>query len=139
MPKMEGIKQLKAQLKRLEGEARKKHEGSVIVGFTQNYAIYVHENLEAAHDPGQAKFLEQPAREKAKELGKIIATVAKRTGSVKKGLLLAGLRLQAEAQKLVPVDTGALKASGFVALQENATATAALAFKKSEAIRKKKK
>lgn len=36
---------------------------SVIVGFEEEYAIYVHENLEAHHDVGQAKFLEQPLKE----------------------------------------------------------------------------
>ena len=36
---------------------------SVVVGFEEEYAIYVHENLEAYHDNGQAKFLEQPLRE----------------------------------------------------------------------------
>lgn len=36
---------------------------SVIVGFTEEYAVYVHENLEAHHPVGQAKFLEQPLRE----------------------------------------------------------------------------
>lgn len=38
---------------------------SVVVGFEEEYAIYVHENLEAHHDVGQAKFLEQPLRENA--------------------------------------------------------------------------
>ena len=34
------------------------------VGYTQHYAIYVHENLEANHpNGGEAKFLEKPARE----------------------------------------------------------------------------
>jgi hypothetical protein len=36
---------------------------SVIVGFEEEYAIFVHENLEAHHDNGQAKFLEQPLQE----------------------------------------------------------------------------
>lgn len=36
---------------------------SVIVGYTEEYAIFVHENLEAHHPVGQAKFLEQPLRE----------------------------------------------------------------------------
>jgi len=38
---------------------------SVIVGFEEEYAIYVHENLEAHHPVGQAKFLEQPLQENA--------------------------------------------------------------------------
>jgi len=38
---------------------------SVVVGFEEEYAIYVHENLEAHHPVGQAKFLEQPLKENA--------------------------------------------------------------------------
>jgi len=33
---------------------------SILMGFTMSYAIYVHENLQAHHTVGQAKFLEQP-------------------------------------------------------------------------------
>lgn len=35
-------------------------EISILMGFTMTYAIYVHENLQAHHNVGQAKFLEQP-------------------------------------------------------------------------------
>lgn len=38
---------------------------SVIVGFEEEYSIFVHENLEAHHNIGQAKFLEQPLKENA--------------------------------------------------------------------------
>ena len=31
----------------------------VVVGFQADYAIFVHENMEAAHSVGQAKFLEK--------------------------------------------------------------------------------
>ena len=41
------------------------------------------------------------------------------TGSLEKGLVLAGLRLQRDSQKLVPVDTGNLKGSAFTRLDKN--------------------
>ena len=44
-------------------EAENGRNPSVIVGFEEEYAIFVHENLEAHHDVGQAKFLEQPLKE----------------------------------------------------------------------------
>jgi len=45
----------------------------VIVGYTANYAVFVHENLDATHKPGkQAKFLEEPLR---REQGKIVNIV----------------------------------------------------------------
>lgn len=46
-------------------EAESGSNPSVIVGFEEEYAIFVHENLEAHHDVGQAKFLEQPLKENA--------------------------------------------------------------------------
>lgn len=39
------------------------------VGFTQNYGLYVHENMDAFHAVGQAKFLEEPARTIKEKLG----------------------------------------------------------------------
>jgi hypothetical protein len=90
---------------------------SVVVGYTQNYAIYVHENLEAHHDVGEAKFLEKPYKNLARELAKVIATSMATGKRLIDALLLAGLRLQRESQKLVPVDTGALKNSAFTAIE----------------------
>jgi hypothetical protein len=47
-----------------EADRQGKNPG-VVVGFEEEYAIYVHENLEAHHNVGQAKFLEQPLKENA--------------------------------------------------------------------------
>lgn len=45
----------------------------VQVGYTQGYAIYVHENLEAKHKKGKvAKYLEKPVREHKDQILKII-------------------------------------------------------------------
>lgn len=43
------------------------------VGYSADYALKVHEDLEARHDDGQAKFLEQPAREEAPRMLAIVA------------------------------------------------------------------
>lgn len=46
----------------------------VAVGYTAEYAVYVHERTELRHEPGkEAKFLEKPMREKRGELLAIIA------------------------------------------------------------------
>ena len=51
----------------------------VIVGFTADYASYVHEDLDAAHKRGKiAKFLERPAREKRKQILSIVVEEAKK-------------------------------------------------------------
>lgn len=107
------IKNVVSKLKQLK---QGKPQTAVAVGYTQRYAIYVHENLEAHHPVGQAKYLEQPARELP--LGEIIASNMKAGATLEKALLVAGLRLQRDSQKLVPVDTGALKGSAFTRLEK---------------------
>jgi hypothetical protein len=91
-------------------------KASVTVGYTQSYAIYVHENMEAKHPVGQAKFLEQPARMLQPVLAQIVTDAKARGQTLAQGLVLAGLRLQRESQMLCPVDTGALRASAFTRL-----------------------
>ncbi|MBU1067252.1 hypothetical protein KKE60_05665 [Patescibacteria group bacterium] len=54
----------------LRASANTRPEGTgfdveVVVSYGTDYALYVHENLEARHKPGRcAKFLEKPLREK---------------------------------------------------------------------------
>jgi len=133
---LEGSRGLITQLSALEQKALIEANASVVVGFTQNYGIFVHENLDAKHAPGkQAKFLEAPARYLQADLGKIASSVTKQTGSILQGLLVAGLRLLREAQSIVPVDTSALRASGFVATEGNATAAAEKAYGISQQIK----
>lgn len=152
MPRIEG---LPGVLKALQKAAKKYGEThvSVIVGYTANYALHVHENIEmkwkglprsgevgfagydssgkrlvklGGHKGGtgkgfywdplgkaQAKFLEQPARELKREFQRLIRTACENGATLKKAILIAGLRLQRESQQLVPVDTGNLKASAF--------------------------
>jgi hypothetical protein len=112
--KVEGVGKLTAQMQALEARGE---PGAVVVGFTAAYAIYVHENLQAYHKVGQAKFLEQPARTMARDLGRIIAVSLKAGRTLAEALLLAGLQLQRAAQLLCPVDTGALRASAFTRVE----------------------
>ena len=140
MPAVERIKAVKAALLK----AAKRYgpaKPSVVVGFNANYAVFVHENTKMKlkgqkrtgkrpdgtfregkyWDPqgrGQSKFLEQPARELQSELGNIIATVTKKTKSLEEGLVIAGLRLQAASQKLVPTDSTNLKGSAFLGVEK---------------------
>ncbi len=111
MAQVENIESLRAKLRALSRARDEKV--TVLVGFTQSYAVFVHENLEAHHPVGQAKFLETPARILAPQLGNIVRDAVQGGNTLEQGLLLAGLRLQREAQLLTPVDTGALRASAF--------------------------
>lgn len=135
--KVEGLARLKAALFKLKMRAKADASVKVVVGFSQRYAIYVHEDLTANHKVGQAKYLETPARRLKSELGKLVATTYAKTHSISKSLLVAGLRLQREAQLLVPVDTSALKASAFTALEQDYPAAAQEAFTRSERIRER--
>ena len=119
---IEGVGSLLTKLKKMENLPAIK---DVLVGYTAEYAVFVHENLEASHKVGQAKFLEEPARklipELALEIRKIMSEEKDPTKlglTIQRALLVAGLRLQRESQELVPVDTGNLKASAFTKLDE---------------------
>lgn len=105
------IDKLKKHVKAMDGG---KHVNSAVVGYTQTYAMIVHEDLDARHKPGKsAKYLEIPARTYHAEIVKRIVSTTKATGSLVKGLLAAALFLQRKSQQIVPVDTGALKASAY--------------------------
>lgn len=145
MPRIENIinvRQFLTKLSRVKKQARVDNKVSVIVGYEKNYAAAVHENTEmkwkgkprtGKHpsgqkkkgkywDPegqGQSKFLEQPARENRKQLGDIIIKAGKNGVPLSTSLVLAGLNLQRASQKLVPVDSGDLKASAFTKKERN--------------------
>lgn len=58
------------EVTRMEGEG---WESEMTVGYGTDYAVYVHENLEARHKPGtSAKYLEKPLREKRDLMAKIV-------------------------------------------------------------------
>lgn len=127
--KIEGVKEVIAAMRRAAarvlGESRANARStdpndniSVVVGYTAAYAIYVHENLEAYHKVGQAKYLEQPARELSPGLGRMVRDNVIQGKTLAQALLIAGLRLQRESQQLVPVDTGLLKNSAYTVLEK---------------------
>lgn len=147
------IKNLKSVVDKLKQRAAKANtdgNATVLVGYTANYALYVHENIEMKWrgfprnmtirkgedgiaytgfsatsrwrglfwgPAGQAKFLEYPARMLTEVLSEIVVTALKAKKTMSQALLLAGLRLQRESQKLVPIDTGNLRASAFTRLE----------------------
>lgn len=111
--KIKGVSKLINDFTKLKNKSKRGDDVDYIVGYTANYALFVHEDLESRHPVGQAKFLEQPARELRGELISIIAVTRRTTGTLDAGIKLAALRLQRESQKLVPIDTGNLKGSAF--------------------------
>jgi hypothetical protein len=141
VPKVEGINEvLRLFLRKLRRVSEDGGKPSVIVGYTAEYALHVHENLEAAHGAAynvkyaayykrgkragqlkiqrgpeqQAKFLERPAREMKRELAGMVRETVAKGSTLTQGLLLAGGALLHASQQIVPVDTGYLKNSGFM-------------------------
>lgn len=111
MPELLGFDELRGKLDKLGADASKDYGQSVLVGFSAAYAWFVHENLQASHPVGKAKFLESPAREKATEIGRVYADARRQGSSHLQALLLAGLFLQRLSQQECPVDTGLLRNS----------------------------
>lgn len=117
--KVEGVESVKKKLNELakqysDSPNAVKNE-SVIVGYTANYALYVHENLNANHVVGEAKFLERPARElnNSGVLRQILVQAMRTTKKIQQALYLCGLRIQRDSQLRVPIDTGNLRGSAF--------------------------
>lgn len=134
--KVENLDNLLAKLRKLSADAEAVNKASVTVGFSQSYAIYVHEDLDAAHAEGKvAKYLEGPARRLGDEIGKLIGKAYQQSKDIEASLLIGGLRLQREAQQIVPIDTSALKASAYTSQTRDEDAAFQSAFQKSEAIR----
>jgi hypothetical protein len=112
--KVEGVPKLIRQFRELSGNARRAGQARIVVGYSAPYAIYVHENLNAYHPIGQAKFLEGPARRLAPLLARIVRDQMKRGASLDDAEYAAAQHLLKESQAVTPVDTGALRKSGFV-------------------------
>lgn len=127
---IKNIERLVRDLQKLKDHSRKHDNVVVFVGFTQNYAIYVHE-IDKNYVSGEYKYLEKPAREMQNELASIVKVAASKGAGLDKALVLAGMRLQAAAQKLCPVDTGALRASAFTAKEDELEMKAAMAYQQS--------
>lgn len=110
--KVSGIGRVAAALnaKSIKGRVKSRLQ----VGYSAAYAGKVHEDLATPHANGQAKFLEAPARRYAKQMRDDIRRTLLARRSLDEALLKAGKFLLAESRKLVPVDTGFLRDSGFV-------------------------
>lgn len=119
MAKVEKLKELVAALKAKSSAMAGRTPGpSATVSYSTKYALFVHEDLEAKHKTGQAKYLEAPARSFATVLGDLVIATLRAGKTLAQALLVAALRLQRESQLLVPVDTSTLKNSATTTLEE---------------------
>jgi len=137
-----GIQKVIAALRK-EGVKKAKTTEGYTVGFTQRYALVVHET-NRKYRVGAWKYLEIPTRQLSNsgELAAVVRQTVKSTGSITIGLKFAALRIQREAtdrsNNFVPVASGALRGSVYVG-KGNAEKEAVAAFARSERIRLKGK
>jgi hypothetical protein len=111
MPRIEGVSNLVQKLAyRAKGTKR---SFTINVGYSAPYAIFVHENLQASHPTGQAKFLEQPMRQMQPQLVSNIKRWMKGGATQEEAMKREAFRLMQASQALCPVDTGFLRASAF--------------------------
>lgn len=110
-----GFDDLHAKLMQKREQWRPKRK--IWVGYEAEYAIYVHEDLEAFHPVGQAKYLEEPARTLQAQIVAVINNALATGMDLDAALYMGGLYLQAESQKLCPVDTGFLRNSAFTLVE----------------------
>ena len=90
-------------------------EQNVVLGYRAPYALIVHERLDLYHKPPtKAKFLEEPVRRMQGQIGETIVKAILSGEPLEQAMLRVGKEVMAESQKIVPVDTGLLKATGFV-------------------------
>lgn len=126
--KIEGLNSLHNKFQALKVKAgRDKRKANASVGYAMPYAVYVHENLDAFHPTGQARFLSTAARRYRTQIANTIAVVSKRTKSVEQGVLAGAKLLLSLSQNLVPIDTRALYESGYACLTADAATAAATA------------
>ena len=130
--RVSGVKKLQTTLTAKMRETQKQASGRVVVGYSAPYAMFVHESVGMVlqglprpsgignyWDPnGQAKFLEQPTRQYAKDMGVFIRREMRGGSKLIDAMVGAARILLRESKKLVPVEYGDLKASGFVHIKE---------------------
>lgn len=97
---------------------RKELEPEAVAGYAAPYAVHVHENMEAHHENGQAKFLEEPARRMRNELARIVRDRVAAGDTLAEAELAAMQALLAASKPLVPVATVVLRDSGFATVTE---------------------
>lgn len=137
MAKVSNVNRIINALKRLRKLSKTQYRASVTVGFTQNYALPVHEMVLWKHRVGQAKYLQMPLKMLKNQLRLDAISMVRSGNKVSTVLLILGLRVQRAAQKLTPVDTGALRASAFTCLTKNVEAAAQAAYNRGEIRRAK--
>jgi hypothetical protein len=122
-----GLKEAQVAMKKYE--ERMGGDPFVILGFGALYALAVHERTDVYHGVGEAKFLENAVNKAKKGYARDLARKADRLEKdgykhpTAGALYQKALEIDADAVSRVPVDTGRLRASHFVAPPEGVAGT----------------
>lgn len=100
--------------RRIKGAPR----ATLQVGYTAHYAIYVHEDLQKRHIRGEAKFLTNAAKRCAAKMRIAIKREIDNRNGLEAGLQEAGKMLLEASNRLVPVDTGYLRQTGYYSVKK---------------------
>jgi hypothetical protein len=112
--KVYGMNDLVKKIQGMDAHAKAQGHPRFAVTYDTPYALVQHENLEYFHPVGQAKFLEEPTRTRAKEIGRRVRDVYKTTRSLRRAVRAGTNLLKWFSQQLCPVLTGRLRASAEV-------------------------
>ena len=107
---------------------------TIVVGYSQDYALEQHERLDYQHKVGQAKYLETAARVSESDVKHLLRSASTKD-KLAEAILKAGLLIQRRSQELCPVDTSALKASAFTSIESEVDQKSKEAKNKGEAVR----
>lgn len=118
MALVQRVNRVIAVLRAKAAKAGKDTKSIVAVGYATNYALIQHENMMFHHNIGQAKYLEQPARQHEKGIANSVRETYKRGATFAQSLIVGGMFLQRMSIPLVPVDSGVLRNSSFVKLEK---------------------
>lgn len=105
------IKRFRAMAEKVGREVR------LVVGYSAPYAMRIHEDLEMPHKNGQAKFLEEPLKLLRNDMRIYIRDQLRKEVKLEKVLINVGNKILSVSRKLVPVDTGRLRDSGYVVVE----------------------
>lgn len=117
---VKGLSKLLMQIQTMAAKADKDWNVLARVTFHAAYAIWVHERTDVFHANGQAKFLESALRDlhNSGELANLFTSSLQSGKSPAQAILICAMRLQREAQKRTPVDTGNLRNSANTVLEK---------------------
>src|SRR5690554_3144864 len=111
---IQGLDKVVERLQKLKQSSINDGNLDIVVGYAASHATYVHEINKNYNYGKQWKYLETPFKMLQGYFAKVIIQSYTRTGSIRVGLKKSAKALYAESQALVPIDTGELKASGFI-------------------------